>query len=168
MHYWIDGYNLLFRLPLSKGTLEKRRKDLILELNTQATSLNLQITLVFDSSDKERVLDTRSHYDALEIIYTTSRKTADDSILDSVEFSSYPEDICVVTCDKDLARKAKALRANILALDDFFTLITKRQSRNERIINDAFEWTESPREISRLLSIFEKNFIENAKKKNSK
>lgn len=164
MHYWIDGYNLLFRLSLAKGTLEKKRQDLILELNRQATTLNLQITVVFDSSDKERVLDTRSHYDALELIYTTSRKTADDSILDSVEFSSYPEDICVVTCDKDLARKAKALKANILSLEDFFAFLSRRQDKNQRIINESIECVESPRELSRLLSIFEKKFLENSKK----
>ena len=166
MHYWIDGYNLLFRLPVAKGPLEKKRQSLILELNTQATTLNLQITVVFDSSTKERILDTRSHYDALEIIYTSSKKTADDSILDSVEFSSYPEDICVVTCDKDLARKAKALRANTLSLDAFFKLITKRQNKKQRELEDAFECLESPREISRLLSIFEKKFTENTKLSN--
>ena len=168
MHYWIDGYNLLFRLSTVKGTLEKKRQDLILELNEQAKTLNLQTTVVFDSSDKGRVLDTRSHYDALEIIYTTSKKTADDSILDSVEFSSYPEDICVVTCDKDLARKAKALKANTLSLEDFFKLLTKRQNKKQRELESSLECVESPRELSRLLSIFEKKFLENSKKdKNS-
>ena len=119
MHYWIDGYNLLFQLPSSKGSFEIKRQKLILDLNSQAKSLSIQTTVVFDSSEKDRDLNTRSHYEALEIIYTSSKKTADDFILDSVEFSSHPEEMCIVTSDKDLARKSRALRANTLSLEGF-------------------------------------------------
>ncbi len=158
MRYWIDGYNLLFRLPLTKESLEAKRKRVILDLNEQAELLGLDITLVFDAFDKTRSLDLRSHYQALEIIYTTSKQTADESILDSIECSRHPEKICVVTSDKDLARKSKVLRANTLSLKEFFHFIFKRQKK--AAASSFVECKDSPREIDRLLKIFEKKLDE--------
>ncbi len=159
MRYWIDGYNLLFRLPLTKESLENKRKRVILDLNEQAELLGLEITVIFDAADQTRSLDRRSHYYALEIIYSTSKQTADESILDSVECSFHPEKICVVTSDKDLSRKAKALRANTLSLKEFFLFIAKKQKKKKAASH--IECADSPKEIERLLKIFEKKLEDN-------
>ena len=115
------------------------------------------ITVVFDAFDRDRNLDARSNYQALEIIYTTSKQTADESILESIEHTRHPEKICVVTSDKDLARKAKVRRANTLSLKEFFHFIHKRQKRKT---STPIECKESPREIERLRKIFEKRLRE--------
>jgi uncharacterized protein len=158
MRYWIDGYNLLFRLPLTKESLANKRKRVILDLNEQAELLSLDITIIFDAEDQERNLDRRSHYRSLEIIYSTSKQTADESILDSIECSYHPEKICVVTSDKDLSYKAKVLRANTLSLKEFFLFIAKKQKKKSA--TSYIECTDSPREIARLLKIFEKKLEE--------
>ncbi len=157
MHYWIDGYNLLFHISSSKASFRKKREDLIIELNTQATRLNIQITIIFDAFDKEKNLDMRTHYGDLEIIYSTSKQTADESILDSIERSRSPSNICVVTADNDLARKAKALKANILSLKEFLGFLKKRE---KKATQNSLEWMDSPKEISRLLNIFERKLKE--------
>ena len=157
MRYWVDGYNLLFRLPLSKESLQTKRERIIYELNEKSSELHLEITLVFDAFDRDRNLDSRSHYDFLEIIYTTSKETADESILESIEHIKNPSTICVVTSDKGLSRKAKNLGANAISLKEFFTLLEKKTKKKERP-TPAFQ--ESPKEIERLRKIFEKKLEE--------
>jgi predicted RNA-binding protein with PIN domain len=157
MRYWIDGYNLLFKLPALKGSLEEKRRALIIELNRQAKHLNLQITVVFDAADPHRSLDLISHYDALEIIYTTSRSTADESILHAIETTKNPINLCIVTSDKDLAHKAKNLGAQTLSLADFLKRLAKKQ-KNKRAKPPVSQ--DSPRQIERLTKIFEKKLQE--------
>lgn len=157
MHYWIDGYNLLFKLPDLKGSLEEKRRALIIELNRQAKHLLLQITVVFDATDPTRPLDFLSHYDAIEIIYTTSRSTADESILQTVEQARNPLDLCIVTSDKDLSHKAKNLGAQTLSLANFLKRIAKKQ-KNKRTSPTVSQ--DSPKQIDRLTKIFEQRLKE--------
>jgi predicted RNA-binding protein with PIN domain len=74
MHYWIDGYNLLFHLPKSRGSFEEKRRFLISQINKYVKQLSLHATVVFDASDPMQSADTRSHYDSLELIYTIPKK----------------------------------------------------------------------------------------------
>lgn len=153
MHYWIDGYNLLFRLPKSKGSFEEKRRILISQINLQAKTLSLSATIVFDASDPSQKYDTRGHYDSIEIIYTHPKKSADDAILEAVEISRKRADQCVVTSDKGLGLKAKALGAQILSLSDFLNFLQKKHFKCTAALQDR-EFKDSPREIERLLRIF--------------
>ena len=119
MHYWIDGYNLLFHLPKTSGSFEEKRRFLICEIEKQVEKLSLTVTIVFDASDPAQNHDTRTHLHSLEIIYTHPKKSADDAILEAVELSKSPSQLCVVTSDKGLSTKAKALGAKTLPLSDF-------------------------------------------------
>jgi len=149
MHYWIDGYNLLFSLPktaLHKQSLEARRNALISKINTQAELLALTITLVFDgSSDSPEHL---SHHKSLELLYT--RQSADEAILERIRISTHPKEICVVTSDKGLSSKAKELGAHTLSLQNFSALLSKKHKKPL----DSKEVQESPHEIQRLLKLF--------------
>src|SRR3989339_1253050 len=148
MHYWIDGYNLLFRLPKSKGSFEEKRRILILQINEQVKNLSLSATIVFDASDPSQNYDTRSHYDSLEIIYTHPKKSADDSILEAVELSKQRSRHCVVSSDKGLLLKAKALGSEILSLSDFLLFLQKKQLKCTAALQSD-EFRESPREMAR-------------------
>ena len=167
MQYLIDGYNLLFRLPKTTLSLQKKRERLIEELNHTVVSLNLQVTLIFDASNDERYSSTRSHYDAIEIVYTTKEQSADNYILSLVENSGAPHLLCVVTSDRDLANKSHLLGAKTIALQDFLVRIGKKRRKlaNKSHKKEAFaEFKDSNKELARLLLIFEKKLLEDMTK----
>lgn len=154
MHYWIDGYNLLFFLPKTPGSFEEKRRFLVSQIEKQVERLSLIVTIVFDASDPSQNHNTRTHLRSLEIVYTHPKKSADDSILEAVELSQTPSQICVVTSDKGLSSKAKALGAQILPLSEFLLFLQKRHKK--KIQSKDFHFQDSPREIERLLEIFSK------------
>ena len=152
MHYWIDGYNLLFHLPKTEDSFEEKRRILIFKINEQIKKFSLTATVVFDASDPSQNFDTRSHYDSLEIIYTHPKKSADDAILEAIELSKNPSLLCVVSSDKGLCLKAKALGSNTLSLPEFLHFLSKKHKR--KTSNVHMEYQDSPQEIARLLKIF--------------
>lgn len=166
MHYWIDGYNLLFYLPkerLSKSSFEDKRRALILEINRQALDLSLTITIVFDASDPMATYDSKSHYKSLEIIYTHPRKTADEAILEAVRLHKRPQELCVVTSDKDLSSKALYLGAITLSLPEFLHFLSKKQHvKTRKNHNSDLEFKESAQEFERLLKLFSREIPPNS------
>ena len=48
MHFIIDGYNLLFRLPETPHSIEERRNALIEHLKEASDVLIHELTIVFD------------------------------------------------------------------------------------------------------------------------
>jgi predicted RNA-binding protein with PIN domain len=118
MHYFIDGYNMLFRLVGAKDDLQKQREAIIHDLNKKISLVKLDISLVFDSTYQigER---ERFHFHELEITFTAKGETADEYILDEIKNSSHPQQEVVVTSDKGLARKARVLAAQTESIEDF-------------------------------------------------
>lgn len=157
MQYWIDGYNLLFRITHLQGSLEEKRSQLISELNSLSKKSGLVFVLVFDANDKSRSLDSRSHYDALEIIYTTSKKTADEAILERMEGVRHPATVCVVSSDKGLTSQVRALGGQVLSLSEFCLFLNKKRLKKQNLKVQS-ECKESPIEIDRLQKIFEERF----------
>ncbi len=153
MQYWIDGYNLLFRLTHLKGSLEEKRTKLILELNAFAKASDLSFTLLFDAAHREESLAGRSHYDALEIIYTSSQKTADAYIVEKLESVRRPSDVCVVSSDKGLTSQVRAIGGQTLSLSEFCLFLSKKRVKKRAV--GLLECSDSPREIERLRKIFE-------------
>lgn len=73
MHYFIDGYNLLFRLQHTDEDLQKQREAIIHDLNKKISLIKIDVSIVFDSAFQigER---TRSHYHEIEILFTAEGK----------------------------------------------------------------------------------------------
>jgi predicted RNA-binding protein with PIN domain len=157
MHYYIDGYNFLFRLSNKKLPLEKKRNLLLITLNEEIEKLGLNITIVFDSSDKLRDMPSRGHLDALEIVYTTKNQTADDYILKAIENSAYPQNETVVSSDRELTGRSKQLGAKILSIEQFLTFITRKKAKKKKS-SAVKTFKDSEKEIERLLKIFEERF----------
>lgn len=120
-HYYIDGYNLLFRLLSEKKSLEKRREQIIYELNKRSLALNLNLSLVFDSPSQD--IDTCSHYQSIEIIFTGQGESADDFILSCIKKSKYPKQETVVTSDKILAAHSRRFEAKTQSVEDFLAWV---------------------------------------------
>lgn len=157
MHYFIDGYNFLFRLSSKKLPLEKKRTLLLITLNEEIEKLRIDATVVFDSSEKLREAAARGHLDALEIIYTTKQETADDYILNAIKTAPNPQNETVVSSDRELTGRCKQLGAKTLTVEQFLSLVQKKKIKRKKATpTNAFKETE--REIARLLKIFEERF----------
>lgn len=130
MHYFIDGYNLLFRL-LGDGDLLRDQRDWIIwDLSEKLQFLDLDITIVFDATYCHGN-SNRSHYKNLEIIYTSSDETADEYIITELSNIENPRQETVVTSDKKLAWLARRLNAKTESIEQFNRWLNQRY-KNKR------------------------------------
>lgn len=125
MHYYIDGYNLLFRVLRAGDDLRKQREELTLDLEKKIGALELDATLVFDSHYQEDD-GTRSHFKSLEIVFTAKNETADDYILHRLKESPNPSQQTVVTSDKKLAYQCRMRLGKTESAEEFLTNLNRR------------------------------------------
>ena len=144
MHYFIDGYNLLFRLPQGRRSFEEERHLIVDAL----IGIKLFLTLVFDGGGDES--PRRTHKGPLEIVYTAKGQSADAYILDELSWVKTPETYTVVTSDKKLASACRVLGAKSQSIHSFLSLIRKKQAIKieEKPIKEA------DKNLERLLKIF--------------
>ncbi|MES2122896.1 MAG: NYN domain-containing protein [Chlamydiota bacterium] len=161
MHYLVDGYNLLFRVLKKQGPLEKSRNTLISDLNEIASLTRMHIVLVFDGAKEIRLPTTRSHFDEIELVYTRKDQSADEYIIEELEYSKKPEKYTIVSNDSELQRKCHHLKAKSLSIDDFLAVLAKKKrAKKRKEIRPEVVFRESPSELNRLLTIFEKRLEE--------
>jgi predicted RNA-binding protein with PIN domain len=160
MRYLVDAYNLLFRTLKKQRSLEKSRQQMIEELNGAISYLNLQVTLVFDGAEEHLSHSSRRHYDAIELVYTSKGKTADEYISEEVIHARSASQITVVTNDRELSMRCRSHRAKILTIDEFIGFILKKKSRKKRTSKPKRDFKDSSSELARLLIIFEKKLLE--------
>lgn len=124
MHYFIDGYNLLFRLLHSSEDLQSQREAIIYDLNRKVTLVKIDVSIVFDSAFQigER---TRTHYDQLEILFTAEGETADEYIMDEIKKHPHPQQETVVTSDKKLAWRARNRSAHTETVEEFILWLNR-------------------------------------------
>lgn len=132
-HYYIDGYNLIFRLlSANDKDLRSQREKMIMHLNEMAVILDLDITVIFDAqyqTDESK----RSHYDRLEILFTSFGETADEAILNEVKAELSPRHVTVVTSDKKLAWFARRCSAKTETVEEFNHWIKLRYRNKLRL-----------------------------------
>lgn len=124
MHYYIDGYNLLFRLMHSHDHLQTSREQVILDLNKKVSLVKIDVSVVFDGTFQVGE-GTRTHFDHIEILFTAEGETADEFILDELKNSRRPEQETVVTSDKKLAWQARCRQAHTESVEEFITWLNK-------------------------------------------
>src|SRR5947208_15902015 len=131
MHYYIDGYNLLFRLVPAVDNLRKERESIILDLNKKVLLLNLDISIVFDSTFQEGER-TRSHYQGLEILFTAEGETADEYIIDEIKHTPKPHLETVVTSDKKLASIIRRNSGHTESIEEFLLWLNKAYQNRKK------------------------------------
>jgi uncharacterized protein len=168
VHYFIDGYNLLFRLLGDPRPLQKNRQHIIALINESISKLKLNVTVVFDGARKGESENTRGHFDAIEVVYTSKTLSADEYILEEVQSSSRPSQEMIVTSDRDLARRCKNLGAKTQSIEGFIAWIEKKQKKSKAKKNESVQkaFKDSDSNVSRLLAIFEKRLSEDLEKLN--
>ncbi len=129
MHYYIDGYNLLFKEAWARtaSSLEEARKQLIMELDQLAAMLHIDVTVVFDAPFQSDDLK-RGHYRSLEIIFTAKGQSADDYLVACVD--AVGKKAVVVTSDRGLRARIKGTGASVEGVHDFLVHLRKK-SRNK-------------------------------------
>lgn len=106
MHYFIDGYNLLFSLARGgRLDLQTERKQLIEQLREKVDLAELNVTIVFDA--RTELLWRRQHAGDLEIVFTDQDICADRWILEKLEGARTPSCCEVVSNDRELLRKSR-------------------------------------------------------------
>jgi predicted RNA-binding protein with PIN domain len=142
-------------------TLKKKRQQMIEEINSAVSHLSLQITLVFDGAEEHLIHPAREHFDAIELVYTSKLKSADDYIYEEVSNSRSPSQITVVTNDRELSTRCRNHRANTLTLSAFLNFLSKKKAKKKRGAARPFRVsTTSSSEFARLLLLFEKKMLD--------
>ncbi len=125
MHYYIDGYNLLFRVVEASADLQSQRDALLQELAQKAQAIDLSATLVFDAHHQPGPV-SRGHFKSLEIVYTSEKESADEYIHRAVTRIKNPRFITVVTSDKKLAWLCRLHGANTESISAFLGWLNRR------------------------------------------
>ena len=151
MHYWIDGYNFFFRLTKSYKSMKEQERTLLEKLFQTMTHLNSPMTVVFDGREKDPPEALRRNLRAMNIVYTAAHQTADDYILEMLDYAKNPDQEMVISSDNDLLRRSKQKGARTKTIEDFLKTISKKKSSPD----EKKQPKESPTELKRLLKIFE-------------
>lgn len=134
MHYYIDGYNLLFRLLHSSGSnLQRQRETIIDDLNKKVALVKIDVSIVFDATSQVGE-GTRSHYDQLEILYTAEGETADEYIIDEIKNHSNPQQETIVTSDKKLAWLVRNRSAHTETVEEFMLWLNRSYKNKLKLI----------------------------------
>lgn len=159
MHYYVDAYNLLFKVSKTKKTLEKDRQIFLQILNEKMAQLKWSVTLVFDGAEGVRGEVSRHHFKDLEIIYTSKGLSADDYILQEVTASTRPHDETVVTSDRELAGRCRQLGAHTLTIRNFLDVLSSKEQKSRQKGSEK-SFRDSDAHFARLLKIFEEKLKE--------
>lgn len=157
MQFIIDGYNLLFFHLTPDEDLKKNREELILLLDKKFKSLSIKATIIFDGFNQAENKPEHQFFKALTVIFSPKTQTADEFIIEQLSASKNPNEITVITGDKNLAQNARNLGAHSKTPKSFLKELTKKQDKkeiNEKTAEQEYEDTKS--NIERLLSLFEK------------
>jgi predicted RNA-binding protein with PIN domain len=150
---------VLFNIYPKCQDVDSCRESLIEDLEILFFNLKIHATVVFDNR-YYLAGSTPSRYKKyhLEVIYTPSRLTADEFILEMI-LSSTASKHTVISSDRDLIKKAKELGTKTKNLDEFF----KEIARKKRKLNKPKEkkvHKSSKHELDSLHDIFEKRLNE--------
>lgn len=125
MHYFIDGYNLLFRITRAGDELQQQRQKIIDELAAKINFIGLDATLVFDAQHYPGD-SVRKHMHRMEIVFTAEGQTADEYILQRLKEAAHPARETVATSDKKLAWLSRRRLAHTQSIEEFVVWLNKR------------------------------------------
>ncbi len=160
MHYFVDGYNILFRISVKKTSLQQQRDQLIREFSSATSNIKISITLVFDSKYQTGIW-SREHINDLEIIFSSEGQTADEFIIEELQRVKNPRQHTVATSDNPLARQARHLGARSISAEDFMDLLDHRinkKNNNDNTSQSRYPKNPSPKELDNYVKIFEERF----------
>lgn len=155
LHYWVDGYNLLFRIEKSYLSLKANKQKFLLTLANIAQTFNYSITVVFDGKQKNQIDAHQENLGCLALVYTASEQTADDYILERLQEKKHLSTQIVVSSDLKLLKKVHSLGARTQTIEAFLNQIAKKKQKTKSLSSSLKNQSDSYFEIERLKKIFE-------------
>ncbi len=155
MRYIIDGYNLIFNIPNKSFGLENNRKEILSSLKVAFSGNENDLTIVFDGKGLDVSFES---FHLIQVIFTPSKMSADDYILEIVSASLHPSRVTVVSSDKNLSQQCKYFGTNTMTIKEFLKWVNKKPSKKEE--EPYFDFQDSKQNIERLNKIFEKRLKE--------
>ena len=98
--------------------MQSQRESIIYDLNKKISLIKLDVSIVFDAAFQIGGR-RRSHYNALEILFTGEGETADEYIIDEIKNHPNPHQETVVTSDKKLAWHIRNSSAHTESVEEF-------------------------------------------------
>lgn len=131
MHYFIDGYNLMFRVLRAGDDLQMQRESIIRDLSRKIILTGLDVTIVFDAQYQSGE-SSRSNLQHLEIHFTSRGETADEYILQQLKHEKKPLQQTIVTSDKKLAWLARRQGSKTETVEDFLRQLNNRYRNKQK------------------------------------
>ncbi len=157
MHYYIDGYNLLFQVAERNLSFSENRYAIIEQLENFFSLHNISATLVFDSRfDLSNAFPSISDLGHLEIIYSPKGLSADDYLIEKLQILNNPTSVTVVTSDRYLRKELKAIGCSLMKIDEFLKWTLKKEKQKRHRSSFEKNIADSDHDFKRLLNIFEK------------
>lgn len=157
MHFWIDGYNFFFRLTKTYRAMKQQEKELLEGLYQTMIELRSPMTVVFDGREKDPPEALRRNLLSMNIVYTPATQTADQYILEMLDYNSNPSDEMVISSDNELLRLAKQKGARTQTIEAF---VLKISTKKKPPLREKKQQKDSSAEFARLLEIFQKKLEE--------
>ena len=127
LQYLIDGYNVLKQMPeLTGKSLRSGRDGLVRFIRTKKPQGKNEVTVVFDG--KSDIHNPQEAITDIKIIFT-QKVSADEKIRQMVEKSSQPNQIVVVTDDKEIRYSVRPLGAKVISVREFIGKVTKGKGK---------------------------------------
>lgn len=136
LHFIVDGYNLINKIPeFSNLLLIRQRKRLVslLEDFKYKISSRNKITVVFDG--KKEVYSKSSQETKIGVLFSKD-EDADSLIKKMTDKAKYPNSLIVVTDDKELTAYIKSNGARHKSTQEFLGDIAKKETKPA---NDNFK-----------------------------
>lgn len=127
MPYFLDGNNLIGLVRRVARPSEEDRQALIAEVSNRLRATRARAVLFFDGpGEKRTTLGSLS-------IREAAARGADDAIVQEIGRSRAPQEIVVVTADRDLVRRVRDAGAATLSPDEFWNRfgVSGRSERQE-------------------------------------
>jgi predicted RNA-binding protein with PIN domain len=155
----IDGYNLLKSLPdffKKYDNLHAQREHLIRILKSNPKLRNRQVLLVFDGGGENTQL-MKSAHEKINIIFSNQHRTADDIIQKKIRQAKHPENIQVVSSDREIQHTAQSHGAKIIDSTTFWKNYNKKSTLNVQPRNSVKNSDRelSDKEVRKWLDIFQ-------------
>jgi len=134
MHFILDGYNMMMRLPelFKKSTLsfEPTREGFIQFLmrhRPQGNSRN-RTTVVFDGYAELKVNWDQLRQEAIQIIFSEA-ESADDRIVSMIGKPEHSHQTMVVTDDRELSLRVRDRKAKVITIKEFVEKIVEKHKK---------------------------------------
>ncbi|MCG3205581.1 MAG: hypothetical protein KCHDKBKB_02303 [Elusimicrobia bacterium] len=129
LHYFIDGYNLIWSAEnFGGGKLQDQRECLLrfLERTHPAGSAVNKIIVVFDGKED---VDSPPWRGTVRVIFSKG-ETADAVIKRSVDLLSNPRNAVVITDDRDIQKWVSSSKAKVMGCKEFLRTATNKPKRS--------------------------------------